>query len=167
MGVFDFDRFNGFVRSGLDNLPAAYFYIREYVAKNKRQSIYVRCEPQLAGMKPDIVINDRAKPIYAIEFKYFTKPDYINKEAMYKDLDKLREIMNGFDSTRWGFFYLVHDSEETYTFSDAMLRRLGYGKISVTTINLRRKEDTGRRRNGYDEWREEFDKLLASHREHA
>jgi hypothetical protein len=184
MSVFDFDRFNGFMRQSLDDLlfndlwnhdifnesdlhSAAYFYIRTYFEKNERSNIYVRCEPQLAGMKPDIVIYDRAKPIYGVEFKFFTKPDFINEEAVFKDLDKLAEIVSRFDSMKWGFFYLVHDGEESYTFSNPSLRRRGYEKISFSTVNLRRKEENGRRRNNYDEWRAEFDKLVSLHREHA
>ncbi|MBI3810008.1 MAG: hypothetical protein HY284_06085 [Nitrospirae bacterium] len=184
MSLFDFDRFNGFMRHGLDDLlfsdlwehyifnesdlhSAAYFYIREYFNKNERPNIYVRCEPQLARMKPDIVIFDKAEPIYAIEFKFFTKPDSINEEALFRDLDKLAKIVGRFDSMKWGFFYMVHDGEEPYTLSNPSLRRRGYERISVSTINLRRREDTGRRRNNYDCWRMEFDALLSLHRKHA
>jgi hypothetical protein len=118
-------------------------------------------------MKPDIVIYDKAKPIYAVEFKFFTKPDFVNEEAIFTDLNKLAEIVNQFDSMKWGFFYLVHDGEESYTFSNPSLRRRGYDKISFSTINLRRKEGTERRRTNYDAWRAEFDKLMELHREHA
>ena len=184
MSVFDFDRFNGFMRQSLDDLllndlwnhdifnesdlhSAAYFYIRTYFEKSERSNIYVRCEPQLAGMKPDIVIYDRAKPIYGVEFKFFTKPDFINEKTVFKDLDKLAEIVSRFDSMKWGFFYLVHDGEESCTLSNPSLRRRGYEKISFSTVNLRRQEENGRRRNNYDEWRAEFDKLVSLHREHA
>lgn len=184
MKLFDFDRFNGFIHQSLDDLllndlwnhdifnesdlhSAAYFYIRTFFEKNERQNIYVRCEPQLAGMKPDIVIYDKAKPIYTVEFKFFTKQDYVNEESVFKDLDNLAEIVNRFNSMKWGFFYLVHDSEESYTFSNPTLRRRGYEKISFSTINLRRKEGTERRRTNYDAWRAEFDKLVELHREHA
>lgn len=145
---------------------AAYFCIRTFFAKNQRPNIYVRCEPHLAGMKPDIVIYDRAKPIYVVEFKFFTKPNYVNEEAIFTDLDKLA-VVNEFDSMKWSFFYLVHDGEESYTFSNTRLRNRGYENISFSTINLRRKEGTQRRRTNYDDWRAEFDKLVELHRKHA
>jgi hypothetical protein len=183
MGRFDFDRFNGFARRSLDDFlfsdlwshdifnerdmhSAAYFYIRDYFRKNERDNVYVRCEPQLARMKPDVVY-ERGKPIYLLEFKFFAKPDYINDDAVYDDLDKLAEVVDVHPSVRWGFFHMIYDADEPFTFSDSRLRRAGYAKISVTTINARRKEDTDRRRVGYDDWRDEFDRLQAAHREHA
>jgi len=41
---------------------------------------YVRCEPKLAGMRPDIVVYQRGWPIYVLEFKFFSKPDYLNED---------------------------------------------------------------------------------------
>lgn len=184
MKQFDFDRFNGFMRSGLDNLlfddlwnlhvfnesdlhSAAYFYIRKFFQQNERSNIYVRCEPTLARKKPDIVIFNRDRPIYAVEFKVFTEKNHVNESKVFEDLDKLAAGMNRFESMKWGFFYLVHDSEESYTLSNSALRKRGYENISMTTINARRKEDTGRRRHNYDEWRSEFDNLITQQREYA
>lgn len=184
MGRFDFDRFNGFARKSLDDFlfndlwshdifnerdmhSSAYFYIRDYFRKNDRGNVYVRCESPLAGMKPDIVVYERGKPIYVLEFKFFTKPDSINEDAVYDDLDKLADVVDEYSSVRWGFFHMIYDADAPFTFSDSRLRRAGYAKISVTSINARRKEDTDRRRVGYDEWRAEFDRLQAAHREHA
>jgi len=184
MRQFNFPRFNGFMNHRLDNLlcadlvnfdifnesdlhSAAYFYIRDFFRKNERSHIYVRCEPTLARKKPDIVIYNRAKPIYAVEFKVFTKQDDVNEKKVFEDLDKLAEVVNRFESMKWGFFYLVHDSEESYTLSNPALRKRGYDNISMSTINARRKEDTGRRRHNYDKWRAEFDNLSARQREHA
>jgi hypothetical protein len=184
MSAFDFDRFNGFARQSLDNLlfedlwnhdifnesdmhSAAYYYVREYFAKRESSRIYVRCEPQIAGMKPDIVVFESGRPIYAIEFKLFTRPDVINEELIWKDLDKLADLIDTFDSMRWGFFHLIYDSDESFSISDASLRRRDYKKVSVTTINARRREETKRRRVGYDEWRQEFDRLQELHRRHS
>jgi hypothetical protein len=160
--VWNFDVFN---ESDLHS--AAHGYIRSFFQRNGRSNIYVRCEPRLAGMKPDIVIFDRGNPIYTVEFKFFTKQDYVNEEAVFKDLEKLAKVVNRFGSMKWGFFYLVHDSEDSYTFPNPALRKRGYENISVSTINVRRKEGTGRRRTNYDDWRKEFDRLIAQHREHA
>lgn len=184
MGHFDFERFNGFARQSLDDLlfsdlwdydifnerdmhSSAYFYIRDYFRKHERDSAYVRCEPQLAGMRPDIVIYERGRPTYVLEFKFFSKPDYINEDAIYDDLDKLADCVDAYDSIKWGFFHLIYDAEIPFTLSDSRLRRAGFSKISVTSINARRKEGTDRRRNNYDEWRGEFDKLQELHRKHA
>ena len=184
MKQFDFVRFNGFMRHGLDELllndllnhdifnesdlhSAAYVYIRAFFRKNERSHIYVRCEPHLAGMKPDIVIFNRTKPIYAVEFKCSMKQDYVNDETVFKDLDKLAEVVNRFESVKRGFFYLVHDSEESYKISNSALKKRGYENISMSTINARRNEKTGRRRHNYDSWREEFDSLIAQQRESA
>ena len=184
MGKFDFDRFNGFPRQSLNNLlledlwnhdvfnesdmhSAAYFYIRDYFRKQDRPGLYVRCEPQLMGMKPDIVVYEHGRPVYALEFKMYAKPGPLNEEAIFQDLDKLARLAEKIPSLRWGFFLMIYDDEESYTMSDQRLRRGGYEKVSVTAINARRTEETGRRRRGYDEWRADFDRLQAAHREHS
>jgi len=181
---YNFPRFNGFARSGLDEWlladfwnhyifnesdmhSAAYFYIREYFMRRESHKIYVRCEPQVARMRPDIVVFDSGRPVYALEFKLFTKPDYINEESVWQDINKLSDLIDAFDSMGWGFFHMIYDCDEPFTISDARLRREGYGKVSVTTINARRREQTGRRRAQYDEWRKEFDLLQDSHRRHT
>lgn len=183
MSHFDFERFNGFARSSLDDLlfndlwshdifnesdmhSAAYYYIRDYFRKHGRDQIYVRCEPQLARMKPDIVVYERGWPIYVLEFKFFSKPDHVNEDAVYDDLDKLGDCVDTHASIKWGFFHMIYDAEAPFTISDSRLRRAGFRKTSVTTINARRKEDSGRRRTNYDVWRAEFDELQERHREH-
>ena len=184
MGRFDFDRFNGFARSSLDDFlfddlwnhdifnerdmhSSAYYYIREYFRKHDRGDVYVRCEPQLARMKPDIVVYNRGHPAYVLEFKFFSKPEYVNEVAVYDDLDKLAEAVDAYESVKWGFFHMIYDADEPFKFSDSRLRRRGYAKISVTSINARRKEENDRRRTGYDDWRAEFDRLQNLHRKHA
>jgi hypothetical protein len=184
MGAFDFDRFNGFVKQSLDNLlfgdlwrhdifnesdmhSAAYFYVRDYFRKHERDGAYVRCEPQLARMKPDIVVYENGRPTYALELKMFTKPNFLNEEAIDQDLNKLAEFAEKIPSFKWGFFLMIYDAEEPYRLSDSRLRRAGFGKVSMTAINARRTEDSGRRRRGYDEWRAAFDKHQIDHREHA
>lgn len=184
MGHFDYGRFNGFARKSLDDLlfsdlwsydifnerdmhSSAYFYIRDYFRKHERDHAYVRCEPQLAGMRPDIVIYERGKPTYVLEFKFFSKPEYVNEDAVYDDLNKLADCVDAYPSIKWGFFHMIYDAEELFTFSDSRLRRAGFSRVSVTSINARRKEDSGRRRTNYDDWRAEFDRLQEKHREHA
>lgn len=184
MGLFDSERFNGFAKSSLDELlfsdlwsydifnerdmhSSAYYYIRNYFRKHERDHAYVRCEPRLAGMRPDIVIYERGKPAYVLEFKFFSKPDYVNEDAVYYDLNKLADCVDAFTSIKWGFFHMIYDADDLFKFSDSCLRRTGFQKISVTSINARRKKDTGRRRTNYDEWRAEFDKLQEKHHEHA
>ena len=178
------ERFNGFVRQELDDAlfadlwdlyvfnesdlhSAAYFYVRRYFEKKRREHIFVRCEPRLNGMKPDIVVYERGRPVYVLEFKVFLKADYLNEELVEKDIEKLHTLIQTFETIRWGFFLLLYDCEEPYTFRDARLRRLGIPKVSVTTINARRTEEKQRRRVGYDEWRTEFDRLLALHERYA
>jgi hypothetical protein len=146
---------------------SAYCYIRDYFRKHERDAAYVRCESQLAGMRPDIVIYERGRPIYVLEFKFFSKPDYINEDSVYADLNKLADCVDAYDSIKWGFFHLIYDSETHFTLPDTRLRRTGFSKISLTSINARRKENNGRRRKNYDEWRAEFDRLQESHRKHA
>jgi hypothetical protein len=184
MNRFDYDRFNGFAKKSLDDFlfsdlwnhdifnesdmhSAAYYYIREYFSKHGRDNVYVRCEPVLDGMKPDIVVYERGKPIYVLEFKCFTKLDHINEDAVYRDLDKLAKAVNKFSSIRWGFFHMIYDADKAYTFSDSRLRRGGYSKMSFTSINARRQENNDRRRVRYDEWRSEFDRLQKLHRKLA
>lgn len=184
MGRFEFERFNGFARRQLDDLlfedlwshdvfnerdmhAAAYHYIRDYCRKAERDSVYVRCEPFLGGMKPDIVLYERGNPIYLLEFKMFAKPDCINEDAVYADLDKLKKVVNTVPSVRWAFFHMIYDCDKPYSFSDPRLRRAGYDRISVTTINARRQEESDRRRVRYDDWRAQFDKLRTLHNEYA
>ena len=182
MENFDSERFNGFARRRLDDLlfsdfwnydifnerdmhSSAYFYIREFFRKHGRNSVYVRCEPKLAGMR-DIVIYDKGKPIYILEFKFFSKPNYINENSIYDDLNKLADCVEAYASVKWGFFHMLYDSDDLFTVSSSRLRKDGFTKVSVTSMNARRKENSGRRRSGYNEWRSEFDELHALHREH-
>jgi hypothetical protein len=184
MSIVDFKRFNGFAKRRLDDRiltdllhgdifnesdmhSAAYYYIRDYFRKKGRGNIYVRCEPQLGGMKPDIVVYEGVNPVYAFEFKMFKKPDCINENAIEADLMKLASVVEQFPSFRWGFFQMIYDCDLPYSYSDARLRRAGFERVSVTTINARRKEGTNRRRVGYDRWREGFDRLGVGHQKHA
>lgn len=184
MRAFDFGRFNGFARDSLDGLlfkdlwhhdifnerdmhSCAYFYIRDYFRKQGRNSVYVRCESQLNGMRPDIVIYDRGNPIYVLEFKFFSKLGYINEDSVYEDLNKLADCVEAFPSVKWGFFFMIYDKDENFSISDYRLRKDGFSSVSASSINARRIEGTARRRNGYDGWRTEFDRLNEGHREHA
>jgi hypothetical protein len=184
VSVFDFERFNGFARKGLDDLlfrdlwehyifnesdmhSAAYYYIRDFFKKKGRGKYFVRCEPMLAGMKPDIVIYTLGKPTYVLEFKMFSKLDVVNNNAVINDLEKLSTAIENLPTVKWGFFHMIYDADIPYTISDNRLRRAGLKRMSVTTINARRTEDTGRRRIGYDEWREIFDGMRAEHNEYA
>jgi hypothetical protein len=181
MGMFDGKRFNGFARGHLcemlledlwghyifnesDMHSSAYYYIREYFIKNGRDRIYVRCEPQLDRKKPDIVIYKDGAPIYALEFKFFSRLDGVRERDVDKDLHKLAQVVKK-HQMRWGFFHMVYDAEENFTMSDSWLRKQGLSKISVSGINARRK-DSGRRRTRYQTWRSEFDRLRRLHREH-
>jgi hypothetical protein len=178
------DRFNGFVRYHLDdrlfneiwNLnvfnerdlhAAAYGYVRDYFKEKERDSVFVRCEPQIAKTKPDIVVFQGGQPIYAIEFKVFWRSDYVNKDLVYEDIKKLSLLVTKFDTMRWGFMLVVYDSDEPFTISDQTLRHRGYEKISVTTLNARRTEGTRRRRTGYDDWRRQIDRIRKLHELHA
>lgn len=184
MSVFDSDRFNGFVRKELDNLlfddlwnlnyfherdmhAAAYVYIRQYFAKHGRDNIYVRCEPKMGATKPDIVVFDSAKPIYILEFKMLMESDKLNEEFVYKDLDKMNVLINAYPSIKWGFSLLIHDDDESFRPVDATLRRRGNKSVSITSVNARRQEDNNRRRVGYDQWRENYDNLIAAHKQYS
>ena len=184
MGKFDFKRFNGFARKRLDDKlysdlwnhdifnerdmhSSAYFYIRDYFRKHNRGAVYVRCESRLAGAQPDIVVYERGKPIYVLEFKFFSKPNSMDEGKVYDDLDKLAKCIKSYSSVRWGFFHMIYDGDDSFHISGPQLRRDGYSRISVTSINARRKEVTRRRRAGYDEWRMLFDKLQHLHRGYA
>jgi hypothetical protein len=184
MGRFDFNKFNGFARKSLDDFifkdlwnhdifnerdmhAAAYYYIRQYFRKQGRGSVYVRCEPMLAEVKPDIVIYNEGHPIYVLEFKLFSQPDVIGQQRVQEDILKLADLVAGIPSIKWGFFHLIHDSDEQFGISDPRLRRAGLDKVSVTVVNARRKEESNRRRVGYDAWRKEFDRLQSGHRDHA
>ena len=102
---------------------AAYFYIRHYFRKNERDNVYVRFEPRLAGKKPDVVVCERGKPIYILEFKLSTKRGYINEGAVDNDLRKLAGVVDLYPSVRWRFFHMIYDADEPFTLSDSHLRR--------------------------------------------
>jgi len=173
--MFDSQRFNGFVKKGLDDLlyndiwdywvfnesdlhSAAYFYIRRYFDKRGRDDVFVRCEPALRGSRPDIVIFQDTHPVYAMELKMFPEAGRITENLIYDDLEKLQRVAR-IETVKWAFFIVVCDLDESWKISDQTLRRRGYEKVSSITINLRRKETTERRRSGYDRWRAEFDRL--------
>jgi hypothetical protein len=141
--------------------------IRTYFRRAERDSVYVRCEPNLGGKKPDIVTYEEGDPIYMLEFKFYPNPDSVNEDSMLADLDKLSTSMKRFPTVRWCFFHMIYGADVSYTLSDAQLRRLKYEKMSATAINARRHTESGNRRKGYDEWRARFDQLQDAHREHA
>ncbi|GEM_PF-3181742 len=185
--MFDSERFNGFVKNELDDLlfsdisqyfifnesdlhSAAYYYIRDYFLRRDSQAneIIVRCEPVMEDYgKPDIVVYNKYNPLYMIELKMFVKPDIIREsteiDVIRKDLDKLKAYIEKYPTIKWTFQISVYDSEEMWRPSAYILRKSGYEKISVGTINLRRKEKSGYRRPRYDEWRKQFDKYLERH----
>lgn len=184
MGTFDFNRFNSFVKNSLDDLlfadlwnndifnerdmhAAAYYYIRTYFRKQKRDSVYVRCEPPLNNMKPDIVVYQNSKPIYIFELKCFVHPDSNNVKAIEEDLSKLSSAVKKLPFLRWAFFCVIYDDDKPYNLSNARLRKDGYHKITVSAINMRRQENNNRLRIGYHEWRDDFDKLLIDHRKYS
>ncbi|MGH9427103.1 MAG: hypothetical protein ACRD2L_12470 [Terriglobia bacterium] len=179
--MYDAAQFNGFAKSELDDRlfediwnwdifnesdlhSAAYYYIRTYFAKRTSDNIFVRCEPQMRGKKPDIVVYDQSRPVYVLEFKMFPEPEIIDEAKIDADLEKLDDFIRSLDSIKWGFFMIVYDSDDDFNISDPRLRRQGLEKISVIGVNLRRKEGSGRRRTGYDQWRTEFDRLRAHHK---
>jgi len=182
--MFDSEKFNGFVKNELDDLlfsdiwnyrvfnesdlhSAAYFYSREYFSRRDSKSadsIFVRCEPVMDDFtKPDIVVFKRYDPIYIIELKMFSKTETIKEDAIEKDLDKLKAYISRYPSIKWGFLIAVYDSEYMWKPTSHILKKSGYEKISISSINLRRKEDSERRRNNYDEWRQQFDKYRDRH----
>jgi len=186
--MFDAQRLNGFVNDELDNRlfsdiwnfcvfnesdlhSAAYFYIREYFFKRDSKSaseVIVRCEPVMEDRgRPDIVIYNKYDPIYMIELKMFKKTNLIHEhndtDVIKSDLDALKAYIAHYPTIRWGFQISVYDSEEIWKPSSYALKKAGYEKISVRTINLRRQEDNKRRRNNYDQWRKQFDKYLERH----
>lgn len=186
--MLDSERFNGFVTKELDNLlfsdiwnyfvfnesdlhSVAYFYIREYFLRRGSQSageVIVRCEPVMDNYgKPDIVVYNKYNPIYVIELKMFNKPDFVQEhndiDVIKTDLDRLKVYLSRYPTLKWGFQISGYDSEEMWKPSAHILKKAGYERISVSTINMRRKEDSERRRNNYDEWRKQFDKYLERH----
>jgi hypothetical protein len=181
MGAFDFEKVNGFIRQGLDDLlfsdlwnlyifnesdmhSAAYYYIRKFMEKKGRDDAYVRCEPVIMGSKPDIVIYKNNNPIYVVELKMFSRPDQLDEVGVIKDLEKMKNIMEERPTISWGFFMMIYDCEESYNPSSYTLRKSGFDRVSVTSINARRNEKTDRLRIGYNDWRQDFDKLISAHK---
>lgn len=179
--MYDATQFNGFAKTELDDRlfedlwsfyifnesdlhSAAYYYIRTYFAKRGSDNIFVRCEPQMGGKKPDIVVYDHSRPVYVLELKMFPEAELVDEIKIDSDLGKLGVFMSSVETLKWGFFIVVYDSDDDFNISDGRLRREGLEKISVIGINVRRKEGTGRRRTRYDEWRMEFNRLRAHHR---
>ena len=158
------DLWNLYIFNESDLHSAAYYYIRTYFSKRGSGNIFVRCEPQMRGKKPDIVVYDHSRPVYVLELKMFTEPEAINETKIEADLAKLDGFIRSIDSLKWGFFTVVYDSDDDFNVSDSRLRRSGLNNISVVGINLRRRESTGRRRVGYDDWRKEFDRLRTHHK---
>ena len=187
MGKFDFARFNGFAKNSLDDFIAtdllnhdifnerdmnasAYYYIREYFRKRKKEddNIYVRCESRLLGKNPDIVVYERGKPVYLFEFKCFPKKkDSISESAIDSDLFKIARIMKKIPSLKWGFFFVIYDADKMLNYSNHHLRKEGLSKITFIGINARRQEKTGYKRKGYDDWRTEFDNLQKAQGKHS
>lgn len=182
--MFDSIKFNGFVKKELGNLlfadirnylafnetdlhSAAYYYIRKYFRKRDSQNsdnIFVRCEPTMNnGTKPDIVLFNKYNPIYIIELKMFKKPEHVNFQAIENDINKIHGLMKSHNTIKWGFLIVAYDSGYILNISDAKLKNDGYNNVSFIPINLRLKEENNRQRNGYLDWRKQFDKYIDKH----
>lgn len=182
--MFESDKFNGFMKSELDNLlfediwnywifnesdlhSAAYYYIRKYFERRQSDSsleAFVRCEPRMEdGTRPDVVIFHRYDPIYFVELKMFNRPENLNDDKITADLDELRNYQRCYSTCKWGFLILVYDSDELYSYTTYMLKKNGYQNISVIGINMRRMEGSARQRTRYEDWRKQFDKFLERH----
>jgi hypothetical protein len=178
--MFDSAQFNGFVRNELDDLlfsdiwnlyifnesdlhSAAYHYCRRYFERRGSEDIFVRCEPQIRGKRPDLVVYHDKVPIYAIEIKMFAEPEIVDAKRFEADLEKLSDLMKSIPTLKFGFLLLVFDADEDFGMSDARLHRRGYEEIAVISMNMRRQEGSGRRRVNYDEWRADFDALRSGH----
>lgn len=178
--MYDSAQFNGFAKNELDNLlfedlwnlfifnesdlhSATYYYIRTYFEKRGSEQVFVRCEPRLRGVRPDIVVHEQYHPTYLVELKMFPDPEIIDESKIQTDIQKLVGLISDIPTIKWGFLIAVYDSDEDFGVSDQRLRRRGIEKVSVSSINLLRSEQTGRRRVRYDEWRADFDKLRSRH----
>jgi len=178
--VYDSAQFNGFAKNELDDLlfsdiwglfafnesdlhSAAYYYVRTYFQRRGSEGMFVRCEPRLRSFKPDIVVYNNYRPEYLIELKMFSTLEMVDESKIEGDLNKLQKLIGDIESIKWGFLIIAYDHDEDFSISDARLRRRGLEKMSASSINMRRKEGTGRRRVGYDEWRAQFDKLRRRH----
>jgi hypothetical protein len=178
--MYDAAQFNGFARNELDNLlfddiwnhdvfnesdlhSAAYYYIRTYFQRRGSDGMFVRCEPRLRKFKPDIVVYREYRPEYLVELKMFTDLEVVVESKIQRDLAKMQTLMHEIESIKWGFFILVYDHDDHFGMSDQRLRRHGFEKMSVSSINMRRNEGSGRRRIGYDGWRTQFDRLRNRH----
>jgi len=115
------------------------------------------------GTKPDIVLFRKYDPIYIIELKMFKRPEKINTKAIDNDLNKINKLLKSHDTIKWGFLIVAYDSDDMLYVPDTKLKNNGYNNISLIPINMRRKEQTERQRNGYVEWRKQFDKYLDKH----
>lgn len=178
--MFDSAQFNGFARNELDDLlfddlwslyifnesdlhSAAYYYCRRYFEKRGSEGVFVRCEPRIRGKRPDLVVYYEKVPAYAVEIKMFAEPEIVDEKRIAADLEKLGDLMRSIPTLKYGFLLLLFDADEDFGMSDDRLRRRGFEKMSVVSMNMRRKEDSGRRRVGYDDWRAEFDSLRSGH----
>jgi hypothetical protein len=184
--MFNAEKFNGFVKDELDDRllddiwcyyifnesdlhSAAYFYMRKYFERKNNthaDSIFVRCEPVMKDKRqPDIVVFESYLPIYMIELKMFKKPEevFIKEDKVWQDIEKLAKSIDNYPSIKWGFMLVAYDADDMFDVTNYILKRNGFKKISVKTINLRRQESNGRRRIGYDKWRKQFDAYLGRH----
>lgn len=185
MGKFEADRFNGFIKSGLgkglykdlrkcllhnerDVHAAAYGYIRKFIERKGRDRLIVRCDATLKGPgcqrpRPDLVVFNQRKPIYAVEFKVFPRIVGVNRAAVEKDVRKL-EVLGRRHGLSYGFLVVVYDSESELYLPDRVLRKRDIKRVSVIEINMRFDVKTLRQRRNYEEWRKEFDAIWEAQR---
>ena len=153
--VFNERDLQAYVKVGLDNF---------LVQQDTGRLWSVRQEYQLGDKKHDLVIlrDNDAAPVAVIEVKFWPQPmqslRQCEEEKIHIDLERIHQAIKSFDTIRGGFVIMAHDSEEMYQPSKRAVSEAGYSNIWLSTINLRRRQDTHRKRQGYDQWREEFDK---------
>jgi hypothetical protein len=189
MGKFEADRFNGFIKSGLvkglyedlrkcllhnerDVHAVAYGYIRKFLGRKGRDRLIVRCDATLKGPgsqrpRPDLVVFNQRKPIYAVEFKVFPKIVGVNRaaveKAVEKDVRKL-EVLGRRHGLSYGFLVVVYDSENELYLPDRVLRKRDIKRVSVIEINMRFDVKTFRQRRNYEVWRKQFDAIWEAQR---
>jgi len=189
MGKFEADRFNGFFRRGLvkglyedlrncllfkegDVHAAAYYYIRKFLERKGRDRLIVRCNATLKGPgskrpRPDVVVFNHDKPIYAVELKVFESPIGVKRASVEKkveeDVRKLETLIRR-HGLSYGFLIVVYDSERELDLPDRDLRKQGIERVSVVEINMRFDVKTQRQRRNYKEWRRQFDAIWEAQR---
>jgi len=128
----------------MDMHAVVFFHLRR--ALGERVDWFVRCNLEMAGVKPDICAFNRYAPKFVIEAKFVILPAqaYFPKSKLEEDRLKLRNIRKKYPQLGKGYLIAVFDADRAYDYSlkrDEEWEKHFYREIFINVQDFRNYEN--------------------------